>query len=38
MCNFAVMYFFPMFFETVVLTSASTAGVFYPNIRTFSPR
>ncbi|KAF8511905.1 major facilitator superfamily domain-containing protein [Hysterangium stoloniferum] len=25
-CNFAVMYFFPMFFETVMLTSASTAG------------
>ncbi|KAF8507617.1 major facilitator superfamily domain-containing protein [Gautieria morchelliformis] len=26
MCNFAVMYFFPMFFETVMLTSSSTAG------------
>ncbi|KAF8589744.1 MFS general substrate transporter [Ramaria rubella] len=26
MCNFAVMYFFPMFFETVLLTSSSTAG------------
>ncbi|OCB89634.1 vacuolar amino acid permease [Sanghuangporus baumii] len=25
-CNFAVMYFFPMWFETVQLTSASTAG------------
>ncbi|GJJ11782.1 hypothetical protein Clacol_006020 [Clathrus columnatus] len=25
-CNFAVMYFFPMFFETVMLTSASEAG------------
>lgn len=28
MCNFSVMYFFPMFFETVKLTSASTAGTF----------
>jgi len=27
-CNFAVMYFFPMYFETVMLTSASTAGSF----------
>ncbi|KAF8521427.1 vacuolar amino acid permease [Hysterangium stoloniferum] len=26
MCIFAVLYFFPMFFETVILTSASTAG------------
>ena len=26
-CNFAVMYFFPMWFETVALTSASTAGM-----------
>ncbi|KAI5119530.1 hypothetical protein M0805_002552 [Coniferiporia weirii] len=25
-CNFAVMYFFPMWFETVALTSASKAG------------
>ncbi|EJD06151.1 vacuolar amino acid permease [Fomitiporia mediterranea MF3/22] len=25
-CNFAVMYFFPMWFETVALTSASEAG------------
>ena len=25
-CNFAVMYFFPMWFETVQLTTASTAG------------
>jgi len=25
-CNFSVMYFFPMYFETVMLTSASTAG------------
>ena len=29
MCNFTIMYFFPMFFETVMLTSASTAGVLY---------
>ncbi|THH21457.1 hypothetical protein EW146_g100 [Bondarzewia mesenterica] len=26
-CNFAVMYFFPMWFQTVPLTSASTAGL-----------
>ena len=26
MCNFSVMYFFPMWFQTVMLTSASTAG------------
>ncbi|KAI0062144.1 MFS general substrate transporter [Artomyces pyxidatus] len=26
-CNFAVMYFFPMWFQTVALTSASTAGL-----------
>ncbi|KAF8505119.1 hypothetical protein BU17DRAFT_101199 [Hysterangium stoloniferum] len=26
MCNFAIIYFFPMYFETVMLTSASTAG------------
>ena len=25
-CNFAVTYFFPMWFQTVMLTSASTAG------------
>ena len=25
-CNFAVMYFFPMWFETVTLTSAAIAG------------
>jgi hypothetical protein len=25
-CNFAVMYFFPMWFMTVPLTSASVAG------------
>lgn len=27
-CNFAVMYFFPMWFETVALTSASKAGMY----------
>ncbi|KAI6017815.1 major facilitator superfamily domain-containing protein [Pisolithus microcarpus] len=27
MCNFSVMYFFPMWFQTVVLTNASTAGL-----------
>lgn len=26
-CNFSVMYFFPMWFQTVALTSASTAGL-----------
>ncbi|KAL0953019.1 hypothetical protein HGRIS_007222 [Hohenbuehelia grisea] len=26
-CNFSVMYFFPMWFQTVLLTSASTAGL-----------
>ncbi|KAI0261793.1 major facilitator superfamily domain-containing protein [Gloeopeniophorella convolvens] len=26
-CNFAVMYFFPMWFQTVALTSTSTAGL-----------
>jgi len=26
LCNFSVMYFFPMWFQTVALTSASTAG------------
>lgn len=26
MCNFSVTYFFPMWFQTVMLTSASTAG------------
>ena len=25
-CNFSIMYFFPMWFQTVMLTSASTAG------------
>lgn len=25
-CNFSVMYFFPMWFQTVMLSSASTAG------------
>jgi hypothetical protein len=28
MCNFSVMYFFPMFFQTVLMTNASTAGAF----------
>ncbi|KAI6138005.1 major facilitator superfamily domain-containing protein [Pisolithus thermaeus] len=27
MCNFSVMYFFPMWFQTVALTSTSTAGL-----------
>ncbi|KAF8179676.1 vacuolar amino acid permease [Pholiota molesta] len=27
MCNFSVMYFFPMFFQTVLMTNASTAGL-----------
>jgi hypothetical protein len=27
-CNFAVTYFFPMWFQTVMLTSASEAGTF----------
>ncbi|KAG1900087.1 major facilitator superfamily domain-containing protein [Suillus fuscotomentosus] len=27
LCNFSVMYFFPMWFQTVALTSASTAGL-----------
>lgn len=27
MCNFSVMYFFPMWFQTVALTGASTAGL-----------
>ncbi|KIJ12570.1 hypothetical protein PAXINDRAFT_82767 [Paxillus involutus ATCC 200175] len=27
LCNFAVMYFFPMWFQTVALTSASIAGL-----------
>lgn len=27
LCNFTVMYFFPMWFQTVALTSASTAGL-----------
>jgi hypothetical protein len=26
LCNFTVMYFFPMWFQTVALTSAATAG------------
>lgn len=26
-CNFAIQYFFPMWFETVALTSSSVAGV-----------
>lgn len=26
LCNFSVMYFFPMWFQTVALTSASIAG------------
>ncbi|KAF9494438.1 MFS general substrate transporter [Pleurotus eryngii] len=31
-CNFSVMYFFPMWFQTVMLTSASTAGLhLFPN-------
>jgi len=25
-CNFAIIYFFPLWFQTVLLTSASTAG------------
>lgn len=25
-CNFSIMYFFPMWFQTVMLTSASIAG------------
>ncbi|KAG1731206.1 major facilitator superfamily domain-containing protein [Suillus paluster] len=32
LCNFSVMYFFPMWFQTVALTSASTAGLhLFPN-------
>jgi len=27
-CNFSIMYFFPMWFQTVMLTSASTAGKY----------
>lgn len=27
MCNFSIMYFFPMWFQTVLLTSASVAGL-----------
>lgn len=30
MCNFSIMYFFPMWFQTVLLTSASVAGMFLP--------
>jgi len=26
-CNFSIMYFFPMWFQTVILTNASTAGL-----------
>ena len=26
MCNFAIMYSFPMWFQTVMMTNASTAG------------
>jgi len=29
-CNFAVMYFFPLWFQTVMLTKASTAGRGFP--------
>lgn len=28
-CNFAIIYFFPLWFQTVLLTSASTAGESY---------
>ena len=28
LCNFSVMYFFPMWFQTVLLDSASTAGMY----------
>ncbi|KAG0701578.1 major facilitator superfamily domain-containing protein [Suillus ampliporus] len=32
LCNFSVIYFFPMWFQTVALTSASTAGMhLFPN-------
>ncbi|KAF9239086.1 major facilitator superfamily domain-containing protein [Melanogaster broomeanus] len=32
LCNFSVMYFFPMWFQTVALTSASIAGLhLFPN-------
>lgn len=27
MCNFSIMYFFPMWFQTVMMTNASTAGM-----------
>ncbi|EGN96457.1 hypothetical protein SERLA73DRAFT_186194 [Serpula lacrymans var. lacrymans S7.3] len=37
MCNFAVMYFFPTWFQTVALTSASTAGLhLLPNSMSMS--
>jgi hypothetical protein len=26
LCNFSIIYFFPMWFQTVMLTSSSTAG------------
>ena len=34
-CNFSVMYFFPMWFETVALTSASTAGESVPEVHVY---
>ncbi|KAJ8595827.1 MFS general substrate transporter [Rhizopogon salebrosus TDB-379] len=37
LCNFSVMYFFPMWFQTVALTSASTAGLhLLPNSTSMS--
>ena len=30
-CNFSILYFFPMWFQTVMLTSASTAGEYQGN-------
>ncbi|KAF9481292.1 vacuolar amino acid permease [Pholiota conissans] len=37
MCNFSVMYFFPMWFQTVLLTNASTAGLhLLPNSMSMS--
>ncbi|KAJ3513848.1 hypothetical protein NLJ89_g2712 [Agrocybe chaxingu] len=36
-CNFSVMYFFPMWFQTVMLTNASTAGLhLLPNSMSMS--
>ncbi|KAI9436222.1 vacuolar amino acid permease [Lactarius indigo] len=29
-CTFTIMYFFPMWFQTVALTNASTAGSYFP--------